>query len=324
MAKKPKPRDLGAELGALSQFAADYARAQAEAQAAANRQMIQDAIKATGQIAGELDNENTKLALGQISGATAQVPEMNALAERMGGLASRAEGALDGTEIEAELGRMALEDLRLGRALSPEQVREATQAARAGFAARGMATGMPSAAAEILARDAYGTARQNERRGFAGSVNQMLVGNENARLGTAGNLLGVTAGTRQNTAALGMGLGQAFIAADPYQRALGSNIPIASQGPSASMTSNAFGQILGYAGDLYNTNYNAGWSDYLNQQNLGYAGMGLGGRSGMGAAIGSGIGTALGTGIGAMFGGVGAPVGAALGGAVGGGLGSMF
>lgn len=322
MAKKPQPRDLGAELGALSQFAAQYAQAQAQAQAAANRQMIKDALKATDQIAGKLDNENTGLALGHIAGAGGQVPEMNALAERMGGLAERAEGSLDGTEIEAELGRMALEDLRLGRALSPEQEREATQAARAGFAARGMATGMPSAAAEILARDAYGTARQNERRGFAGSVNQMLVGNENARLGTAGNLLGVTAGTRQNTAALGMGLGQAFVAADPYQRALGSNIPIASQGPSASMTSNAFGQVLGYAGDLYNTNYNAGWSDYLNQQNLGlaqrYGGAGGGANPMLGALGGAASGAMAGT----AFGPWGTAIGAGVGG-VAGGLGAM-
>lgn len=46
MAKKPKPRDLGAELGALSQFAADYARAQAEAQAAATIRRLPADIRA--------------------------------------------------------------------------------------------------------------------------------------------------------------------------------------------------------------------------------------------------------------------------------------
>jgi hypothetical protein len=322
MASKPKPRNISQELGSLSSFARDYAREMAAAQAAANQTMINQALDATDKISGKLNNDNTKQALGQIAGATAQVPELNSLADRMDALATRSEGELDGTEIESELKRQALSDLRLGRSLSAEQEREAQQGSRVGFASRGMAIGMPATLAEVLGRDVYATGREQARRGFAGSVNQMVEGNNLQRMGQTANLLGQTAGTRQNTASLGLGIGQAFIAADPYQRALGSNIPVASQGPSAQMVSNAFGQILNYGSDLYNTNFNASWSNYLNNQNLGLAG--AGGRSGMGAAIGSGIGTAAGTAIGAMFGGVGAPVGAALGGAAGGAIGGMF
>lgn len=328
-ATAPAARDLGAELGAATSAAEAYARAQSAAAIETNQAFIDQALAATGTIAGNLNNGYTTKALGQLDAAGAQIPQLGMLADRMGALAGVAEGDVGGTEIERLLEAQALEELGLGRSLSVEQEREATQAARQGMAVRGMAVGTPSALAEILARDTYAGARQESRRAFAGNVNQLTTNNRLQRLGTAGNLLGQTAGTRGNLVQLGTGLGQAYIAVDPYQRALGSNIPIASQGPSASMTSNAFGQVLGYSSDVANSNYNAQWSEYLRKQNEAaakkYGGLGYSsaGGGGMGTTLGAGIGTGVGAGIGALFGGVGAPVGAALGGAVGGGLGSL-
>jgi hypothetical protein len=88
--------------------------------------------------------------------------------------------------IEAQLQRDAESELALGRSLSPEQMREASQSARAAFAARGLGTSMGSSAAEILNRDAYGTARQDARRGFAANVNQMDLARRQRRIGLAG------------------------------------------------------------------------------------------------------------------------------------------
>lgn len=88
--------------------------------------------------------------------------------------------------IEAQLQRDAEAELALGRSLSPEQQREATQSARAAMAARGLGTSMAGTAAEILNRDAYGTARQDQRRAFASGVNQMDLARRQRRIGLAG------------------------------------------------------------------------------------------------------------------------------------------
>jgi hypothetical protein len=78
------------------------------------------------------------------------------------------------TAIERELERQALEELGLGRALSEEEARAATQAARLGAAARGMGTGTSALAQEVLNRDAAARARQDARRGFAMQTDQLL------------------------------------------------------------------------------------------------------------------------------------------------------
>lgn len=258
---------MSSELVDVGRLASEMAAATSAASLKTNQGMIDQAIAATDTISGKLDNSYTKAGKAQLDGAMGQVPEMQGVASRLGSLATTAEGDVAGTDIERELQRQAMADLQLGRALSPEQERVARLAARQGFAERGMAVGPGSAAAEILNRDALATAREDARRSFAGNVNQTLTGNRLQRLGAAGGLLGQVAGVRQNAAQLGLQGAQGYIGLDPYQRALGSNIPIASQGPSASMASNVFGSVLQYASDLNNTNYNAQWSEYLGDQN---------------------------------------------------------
>jgi hypothetical protein len=49
-----------------------------------------------------------------------------------------------------------------------------------------MATGNAAAGAEILNRDAFATARQDQRRGFAAGVNQMDLARRQRRVGLAG------------------------------------------------------------------------------------------------------------------------------------------
>jgi hypothetical protein len=118
------------------------------------------------QLAGKLDNEYLARTRGVVGEELTAASAPNA--------------------IESRLMQDAESELALGRSLSPEQQRDATQSARAAFAARGLGTSMGSSAAEILNRDAYGTARQDQRRGFAAGVNQMDLARRQRRVGLAG------------------------------------------------------------------------------------------------------------------------------------------
>lgn len=110
----------------------------------------------------------TGMALGELPTAErVGVPAIEASAGELGLM--REAGGGEGTLLGG-LETAAARDLALGRSLSPEQIRESQQAARGAFSARGMAVGNPAAAAEILNRDAYGTARERERQGFASAV----------------------------------------------------------------------------------------------------------------------------------------------------------
>ena len=84
-----------------------------------------------------------------------------------------------------------------------------------------------------------------------------------------GSLYGQQAGIAQNQYANNLGLAQANVGLDPYQRALGSNIPIASQGNAANMIGQAYGQTMGYGNDLFNTNTNmqaSMYNSFMNNQ----------------------------------------------------------
>jgi len=118
------------------------------------------------QLAGKLDNEYLKRTQGVVGEELQAASAPNA--------------------IEARLQQDAEAELALGRSLSPEQERMATQSARAGMAARGMATGNAALGAEILNRDAYASGRQDQRRGFAAGVNQMDLARRQRRVGLAG------------------------------------------------------------------------------------------------------------------------------------------
>jgi hypothetical protein len=212
-------------------------------------------------------NTFTDRAAGQIDAAMGQIPGMATAADEVRGLAGIARDSVGGTNIERELQRQAEADLAAGRSLTAEQERSAQQSVRSAMSARGLAVGNPAAIGEVLMRDAYATEREGQRRAFAGNVNQMLTSNQQSRLGLAGNLYGQESGMRQNTAAMGLAGAQGYIGTDPYQRALGSNIPIASQGAATSLANNAYGQVLAYGSDLYNTNLNMQASQYNSYMN---------------------------------------------------------
>jgi hypothetical protein len=135
--------------------------------------------------------------------------------------------------ISKQLNASALADLQLGRSLTPEQERAATQAARAGMSARGLGVGNAALAAEVLNRDAYASQREAQRRTFAGAV--MADTNQ-----TALNV----ANQRMNY--------------DPYQRAFapGASFGQGLSGQAGGMLGQAYSNALGTIGNVetFNTN----------------------------------------------------------------------
>lgn len=138
--------------------------------------------------------------------------------------------------IEARLMRDAESELALGRSLSPEQQREATQSARAAMAARGLAASNAGTAAEILNRDAYGTARQDQRRQFALGANQLDLARRSRRLGLAG----------------------AYTDLDPFRQSIGPafQLGLGTLGNTTDQVSKVFGNSLQQSGNVmtFNTN----------------------------------------------------------------------
>lgn len=140
-----------AVLGYQQQYGPDYARAEvATATARANAES--DAI--------------AKNYAGWRGSMMAASPEVAAATQAQIGQLQQ----LGPSAIETEANRQALADLKLGRDLSPEQIRDSQQGARAAASSRGLAMGMPAAVAEVMNRDAFATQRQNERRNYAAGV----------------------------------------------------------------------------------------------------------------------------------------------------------
>jgi hypothetical protein len=212
-------------------------------------------------LASKLDatnNDYTKRATDQLIAAEGQATELGSLARSTTDLAVTSAQDLQGTDIERQLQSQAEGDLALGRSLSPEQERAATQQARAGMSARGLGTGTGALAAEVLNRDAYATQREAERRNFAGNTNQMLVQNRDTRLGRTGSLLGQAANTTLAQGNLRSQLAQGNLAVDPYARAIqpGLGIGTSTLGITGNMIGNSYRNATDMSGNVASFNAN--------------------------------------------------------------------
>jgi hypothetical protein len=222
--------DYNALMRSANEQAAASARAQVQAQIEAYPQLEALQLGTIQKIAGNLNNEYTQAARGDIN--------------RVSGLGNMLADRVGETTIERTLREQAETELGLGRSLSAEEARDAQQSARAAFAARGLGTSMGSSAAEILNRDAAAQAREANRRNFASATNQMVTGNVFGRAGQAGGMLGSAA--------------QGQLMVDPYGRALGSAGIGGQLGSSlTSMTGNAFNSAAQMAGGVATFNANA-------------------------------------------------------------------
>jgi len=303
---------------AAAKSGANFTNAQFGALDPAFKQLSDQQYGSIQRIAGGLNNQYTKDARGQINqsfagagrmGATGNqlirtgtqagrqirglAPEAVDISDRfmdqIGGLsrtlgreARRGFARSGPTSIERELYRQGQEELALGRSLSPEQVREATQAARQGLAARGLATGTAALGAELLNRDRYATQRQEQRRSFAADANNLRERNVMDRRESAGGL--AEAGGRVMDAAGRMGLSGRQIGGNLY----GTGADTAMRGMSLA------GSLMGDAGRLRQTG--AGMLGELDpMQRALQAGLSLGQTSqGMGLeTIGQGFGNML-------------------------------
>jgi hypothetical protein len=285
-----------------------------------------------------LENQMRGTAMTALNDPTAYNPVLGALSQ---------EALAGDSEILRTLQGQALTDLNLGRSLSPEEQMQAQQAARAGFAARGMATGTPAATAEVLNRDAFATQRQDARRGFGINVENLGNQSKGFRLGVGGLYQGAVDSGRQF--ALGTNsqtLQREGMRADAATRQAGFNwmsspgvmalqqqsmVPMSMQSAlQTNQQADVYPQTMGYMQDVNNTNFNAQESRYLGNLNRYYAQKygGYGATSGgannsaIGGAIGMGVGMGAGALIGSNFGPGGATAGARLGAALGGATGT--
>jgi len=112
---------------------------------------------------GERDN-----LIGAMRGALGSTAEYNRMQEALGRgvTAQQTEAGQLGDRLMGE----AMAKMDQGGRLSAEATRDATQAARAGMASRGMATGNAGLAAELLNRDRYSREREFQNLGFARGV----------------------------------------------------------------------------------------------------------------------------------------------------------
>jgi hypothetical protein len=326
-----QPIDYGKMMAESSEQAKAQYRDQVAAQIEAYPTLEALQLGTIGKLSDRLSANNnayTRRATDQLLAAEDQATQLGTIGDYTEQLGYTAAQDLEGTDIERELGSQALRELQLGRALSPEQQRQATQQARAGMSARGLGVGNAALAAEILNRDSYASQREAERRNFAGSTNQMLVGNRQNRIGMVGNILGQSANTRMNQANLRSSLAGANITIDPYARAMNPALGMGAStlGNSGQMIANTYntatqmaGNVASFNANMLDSRYNSFMNNRAYLQGAGLYG-GAAGAAGN-SAMGAGIGTMVGAGIGTMVApGVGTMVGASLGGAGG----SMF
>lgn len=237
------PLDLGAIMAASSAAATDQIKQQYKSLIENYPELERLSLGTVQKLATNLGNQETRdaqdyirrgLALGELDPAAA-----------------------DPTTIEQELYNQGERELALGRSLSPEQIRDSQQSARAAFAARGLGTSMPSATAEVLNRDAMASARERERQGFASAANDQFVGNiTNRRLNLA-NMYFAGAGN--------------LINADPYNRAVGPGLDYSggTQGSQMHQIGSTFSSAnqLGASVASFNANMAASnYNSYMNNQ----------------------------------------------------------
>ena len=86
---------------------------------------------------------------------------------------SRSLQSLGPSRLESALEQDAYDGLMAGGDLSAEENRDAVQAARAGFSARGLATGTSAVVGEVLNRDQFARGREQQRQGFAMGVDSL-------------------------------------------------------------------------------------------------------------------------------------------------------
>ena len=264
-----------------------------------------DQIQGLGSLAYTLadpDTQRARLSAYEALDARNMMRDAQGQLGRLGNIAEQQAMAAGGeagpTSIEQEMYAQGMRDLMLGRSLSPEQQREATQSARQAFAARGMATGNAAIGAELLNRDRFATEREGQRRQFAASANQMFSDNVLKRRQGAAQLAGMGADIGNARAGIGAQMSQIGLNASnqllnlsPYQRALSLGVGLIdsnyNRGTKLATDTASFNT------NMLETRRNA----YLNNQaamNAASMQAGAARDAGMMGMVGTGVGAAVG------------------------------
>ena len=316
-----KEIDYGQMMGAASAAAKAQVEAQYENLVKYYPQIEALQLGTVSKVAGNLNNDYTKLADASVKESLAQRAGINAQANKMAGLGdtianiSMQTAGQAPSSIEQELYRQAEGDLRLGRSLSAAELRDAQQSARAAMGARGLGTSAAGTAAEILNRDAAAQARESARRNFAGAVNQQYFQNRMAlrdqaanQAALAGNMMGNASNVYGQSAGLGMQAAGTLTQIDPYARALGQSSPYTGQNltTQASLIGNTYKSANDMAGGVATFNANmldSRYNSYMNNQaSMNAANMMAGAQNqagmmgmigGIGGGVASGAGMAL-------------------------------
>jgi hypothetical protein len=219
--------------------------------------------------AARLDNQYTQDARNIVGASLSDAQSVSGLGQSLANQSAIGFQTSGPTEIEQELYRQGQADLALGRSLSPEQMRDASQSARQAFAARGLGTGMAAASAELLNRDRFASQRQAERRQFAASANQMREENVMNRRDAAGRLGALGGGLLGDSARVFQAGATTLANLDPYSRAMSAGINMGqfSGQAAGNMLGGQLGGMIDLSGNAATFNTNRQDSLYNNYQN---------------------------------------------------------
>ena len=206
--------------------------------------------------------------LGQIGAAQKSSPEYRRAQQAM------ARGLTAQQTIAGSLGdqlmQEAMDKVAQGGQLSPEASRDAVQAARAGMASRGMATGSAGLAAEMLNRDRYARGREMENLAFARGVQTedlarrqtntaMRADTDRLNIGLLGQASQMSDAERARQLSLGQDAYNFGLSTNPRMMLAGLGSPYANMtGPAMSMVSGAQGLNPMYSGGSFGNPYITG------------------------------------------------------------------
>lgn len=178
------------------------------------------------------------------------------------------------SQLRLGLEQQAQNDLALGRSLSPEQVRDATQASRAAYASRGITDSNPALIGEVMNRDQYASQLEAQRRAFAGQTQQLAQSEDQSLTQRALQLGGFgqsVEGMNEAQQTQNFNLQNSAFAANqnamsPVLGFFGNRAAVSPMGAAQVMSSapniinagaTAMQPLLNYGQDLFNTNFNA-------------------------------------------------------------------
>ena len=271
--EQPKPRSLSDEMGALSPFLSQLGEQTSDQYIKSQKELTQYQYDFLKQHYDELAG----MERDQQSKATAQVrgDSLNWLGQYGGQVradqrASNPEWAAAQDATTRMLGQMgkesqftpvldqqAMQELKLGGQLTPEQERMAQQSSRAAYAARGQAMSNPSAIAEVMSRDQMSQQRLRERQQIA--TGREAVGLQQTQQNRQYALEAGRLSAAESLAPQFLGM--------TSQGTPASTMMTFEQGVRTPDPSTSYSAMLGYGSDLYNTNLNMAAANYNSYQN---------------------------------------------------------